>query len=41
MVFAQAGDVDISHDDHFIMVLGEDSVVNNVFGAVKLMEGPD
>jgi len=30
MVFAEAGDVDVLDDDHFIMILGKNCIVDDV-----------
>lgn len=35
MVFAQAGDVDVSDDDHFVMVLGENGIVYDICKAQR------
>jgi len=32
MVFAEAGDVDVTNEDHFIMVLSKDSIIDHVCG---------
>jgi hypothetical protein len=36
MVFAEARDVDVTNEDHFIMVLSKDSIIDHVCGGQKL-----
>jgi hypothetical protein len=35
MMFAEAGDVDVTNEDHFIMVLSEDCIIDHVCGGPK------
>lgn len=34
MMFAETRDVDFTNDDHLIMVLGENSIVNDICGFI-------